>query len=202
MELITQYFPDLTDLQLLQLEGLEPLYREWNEKINVISRKDIDQLYLHHVLHSMVLAKYFDFSHVNHVLDAGTGGGFPGVPLAILFPNTHFTLVDSTAKKIKVVDEIAKATGLENVTAQHARVEDLKGNYDLITSRAVSTLTQMVAWTKHLMKEKHWLILKGGDPKELRKELPPVYKLNFKNVSDYFPEHYYEGKLIVSITTA
>ncbi len=199
MELIRHYFPALTPVQLDQLSSLGSLYREWNEKINVISRKDIDHLYEHHVLHSLALAKYNPFVSGMQVLDAGTGGGFPGIPLAILFPEVHFTLLDSTAKKIHVVQEIARHLGLANITATHARVEEHQGRYDLIVSRAVSTLTQMVAWTKHLVPAGHWIMLKGGDPKELRKELPPRYRLTFIPVKDYFREEYFSGKYIVDI---
>ena len=199
MELIRKYFPELNEKQLNQFEALGPLYKEWNDKINVISRKDIDHLYLHHVLHSLVLAKYDPFTKSKSVLDAGTGGGFPGIPLAIMFPHIQFTLLDSTAKKIHVVNEVVKALDLPNVTAVHTRVEDHHGVYDVVTSRAVSTLTQLVAWTKHLVPSLHWIVLKGGDQRELRKELPPLYKMIFTPVREYFEEEYFEGKLVVEV---
>lgn len=199
MELILSYFNDLTEKQLKQLVALDALYRDWNDKINVISRKDIDQLYAHHVLHSLALAKYNPFTSDMKVLDVGTGGGFPGIPLAILFPEVYFTLLDSTAKKIHVVNEVAKAIGLENVQTVHSRVEEHQGQYDLIISRAVSSLTQMVAWTKHLTTAQHWVIFKGGLPGEIRKELPPRFSVTSIPVSKYFKEEYFIGKYIVDV---
>ena len=145
------------------------------------------------------LAKYDPFTKSKYVLDAGTGGGFPGIPLAIMFPHIQFTLLDSTAKKIHVVNEVVKALDLPNVTAVHTRVEDHHGVYDVVTSRAVSTLTQLVAWTKHLVPSLHWIVLKGGDQRELRKELPPLYKMIFTPVREYFEEEYFEGKLVVEV---
>ena len=202
MELIRHYFPGLTAFQDGQFAALDALYREWNEKINVISRKDIEHLYEHHVLQSLALAKYNPFHSGMQVLDAGTGGGFPGIPLAILFPEVEFTLLDSTAKKIHVVRQVAEALGLQNVKAIHVRVEAHEGSYDLVTSRAVSTISQMVAWTKHLVPSKRWVILKGGDPREMRKELPPLYKMTFIPVNEYFTEAYFNGKYIIDIHMA
>lgn len=199
MELIRKYFPSLSERQYQQLAALEGLYREWNEKINVISRKDIDHLYEHHVLHSLALAKYDPFVVGMRVLDAGTGGGFPGIPLAILYPEVHFTLLDATAKKIHVVREVATAVGLINVESIHARVEDFKGTYDIITARAVSTLTQMVAWSQHLVPSYRWVLLKGGDLHELRKELPPYFEILCTPVQQYFKEDYFFEKYIVDI---
>lgn len=199
MELIRTYFPALAEKQAQQLAALDVLYREWNDKINVISRKDIDHLYLHHVLHSLALARYDPFEKGMSVLDAGTGGGFPGIPLAIVYPEVHFTLLDSTAKKIHVVKEVATAIGLENVTPVHARIESFSGKFDIITSRAVSTLTQMVAWSKHLVPSQRWVVLKGGDTQEMRKELPPYYDIRWIPVQDYFQEDYFSGKYIVDI---
>jgi 16S rRNA (guanine527-N7)-methyltransferase len=199
MELILKYFPELSLKQKEQFASLGTLYGDWNEKINVISRKDIDNLYLHHVLHSLALARYNPFTTQMKILDAGTGGGFPGIPLAIFFPEVHFTLLDSTAKKIKVVKEVTKSLALENVQTVHARVEDHKGEYDIVTSRAVSSLTQMVGWTKHLVPDSHWAILKGGSPKEIRKELPPLYRMEFIPISAYFSEDYFIDKFIVDI---
>ena len=199
MELILKYFPELGPTQKEQFESLGALYRDWNEKINVISRKDIDNLYLHHVLHSLALARYHPFAAQMNILDAGTGGGFPGIPLAICFPEVHFTLLDSTAKKIKVVNEVAGSLGLQNVQGVHSRVEDHEGKYDIIVSRAVSSLTQMVGWTKHLIPSGHWIMLKGGDQKEMRKELPPIFRMKFTPVSEYFKEDYFVDKFIVDI---
>ncbi len=202
MELIIKHFPDLTEKQIKQLTALGPLYSEWNEKINVISRKDIEHLYKHHILHSMILAKYFSFKPGSKILDAGTGGGLPGIPLAILFPEVHFTLLDATAKKILVATEIAKAIGLENITGVHSRVEDHIGSYDLILSRAVSTLTKMVDWTKHLVPNLHWIIYKGGDPAEIRKELPPKYKVIFTPVTKYIEDEYFKDKYLFEVKKA
>ena len=199
MELIAAHFPELTSLQHQQFTALGPMYSEWNEKINVISRKDIGNLYERHVLHSLALAKYGVLKSGMNVLDVGTGGGFPGIPLAIMYPEVNFTLLDSTAKKIHVLNNVATALMLENVTGVHSRVEDHKGEYDMIISRAVSTMTQMVEWTKNLTKKNHWVFLKGGDPKELRKELPPLFQVSFVPISDYFPGDYFTGKWIVDV---
>jgi 16S rRNA (guanine527-N7)-methyltransferase len=199
MELILSYFPDLSDRQVGQLTALGPLYREWNEKINVISRKDIDHLYDHHILHSLAIAKYFPFENNMQILDVGTGGGLPGIPLAILFPDVQFTLLDSIAKKIRVVQEISHAVGLENIEVAHARVEDYEGEYDMVISRAVSSLSQMVAWTRHLVPSGRWIMLKGGDPIDIRKELPPQFSVNCIPVSRYFKEEYFQEKYIVDV---
>ena len=199
MELIQSYFPGLSEKQIKQLTALGPLYREWNEKINVISRKDIDHLYEHHVLHSLALVKYNPFEPGMHVLDAGTGGGFPGIPLAILYPEVQFTLLDATAKKIHVAQEVAAGIGLENVSVEHARLEEHRGVYDVVTSRAVSSLPQMVAWTSHLVPSQRWIFLKGGDASEIRKELPPRYSVLCTPVNKYFKEEYFSGKYIVEV---
>jgi 16S rRNA (guanine527-N7)-methyltransferase len=199
MELIRSYFPELNPLQVKQLTALEPLYREWNEKINVISRKDIDHLYEHHVLHSLAMARYNPFKTGMKVLDVGTGGGFPGIPLAILFPEVQFTLLDSTAKKIHVVREVSDAIGLKNVEGVHARVEEYQGKYDMIISRAVSTISQMIEWSAHLLPSQRWVIFKGGDPADMRKELPPYFGMTFIQVSQYFKEDYFIDKYIVDV---
>jgi 16S rRNA (guanine527-N7)-methyltransferase len=199
MELIRHYFPDLTDRQQEQLAALGPLYSDWNDKINVISRKDIAHLYLHHVGHSLAIARYTKFEAGMQVLDAGTGGGFPGIPLAILFPEVQFTLLDATAKKIKVVEAIAKAIGLTNVKPLQSRLEDHLGEYDMVISRAVSDMAQMVAWTRHLMHRRRWIFLKGGLVKELRKELPPRYKMTFTPIQGYFRDAWFEEKYIVEV---
>ncbi len=199
MELIQSYFPDLSDKQNSQFKAIGPLYREWNEKINVVSRKDIDHLYEHHILHSLALARYNPFAPDMSILDVGTGGGFPGIPLAIMFPEVHFTLLDSTAKKIHVVTEVASAIGLENVKAIHMRVEDHEGEYAMVISRAVSSLSQMVEWTRHLVPSQRWIAFKGGEPAEIRKELPPRYQVNSIPVSNYFKEEYFVGKYLVDV---
>ena len=199
MELILSYFPHLSQVQKDQLAMLGSLYREWNEKINVISRKDIDHLYEHHVLHSLAIAKMNMLQPGMRVLDAGTGGGFPGIPLAILYPEVNFTLLDSTAKKIKVVHEIATALGLENVIGVHSRIEEYQGTFDLIISRAVSSLEQMIEWSKHLVPPQHWIIFKGGDPMDFRKELPPYFDVRSYPVSDWFKEEYFLEKFLVEV---
>ena len=199
MELILSYFPELSEKQLRQFMALGPLYQEWNEKINVISRKDIQHLYEHHVFHSLVITKLNPFLSGQQILDVGTGGGFPGIPLAIFFPEVNFTLLDSTAKKILVAKEIADAIKLENVTTVHSRAEDHEGEYDLVISRAVSTFSQMVAWTRHLVPSQHWIFLKGGDPTDIRKELPPRYAIHSIPVNHYFKEDYFAGKYVVDV---
>ncbi len=199
MELILTYFPDLTERQKEQFSALGPLYHAWNEKINVISRKDIDQVYEHHVLHSLSLAKYNPFEAGTQILDVGTGGGFPGIPLAIMFPEVRFTLLDATAKKIHVVSEVAEAVELDNVRAIHSRVEDHEGEYAIVVSRAVSSLSQMVAWSRHLVPSQRWIAFKGGVPAEIRKELPPRYEVISIPVSNYFKEAYFEGKYLVDV---
>jgi 16S rRNA (guanine527-N7)-methyltransferase len=199
MELIQKYFPGLTQNQYDQLSLLDSLYKDWNQKINVISRKDIEFLYEHHVLHSLALAKYNPFTSGMHILDAGTGGGFPGIPLAIIYPDVNFHLLDSTAKKIHVVKNISESLGLNNVQAYHSRMEEHIGNYDIILSRAVSTLKQLIDWTDQLTNTQRWIVLKGGDPKDFRKELPPQFKMTFKPISEYFPLEYFTGKWIVDV---
>ena len=168
MELLTQYFADFTGTQLLQLEALKNLYQEWNEKINVISRKDIDNFYEHHVLHSLAIATQFEFRQGADIMDLGSGGGFPGVPLAIFFPDTQFHLVDSINKKLKVASEIAAAIGLQNLSVQHTRAEDIKNRkFDVVVSRAVAPLKDLWRWSKPLLKKgvspNGLICLKGGD---------------------------------------
>lgn len=172
MDLITKYFPEINTEQQEQFAQLEPLYREWNEKINVISRQDIENLVERHVLHSLAIAKVIQFKSGSQLLDLGTGGGFPGIPLAILFPESKFVLVDGTGKKIRVVQEVAQAIGLKNVAAIHTRAEDLKmiGQFDFVISRAVTSLDKLLSWGQKFLKRKHshvlpngFLILKGGD---------------------------------------
>ena len=170
MELILKYFKDLSDQQILQFQALEDLYKDWNLKINVVSRKDIDELYLRHVLHSLSIAKVIDFKDGTKIMDVGTGGGFPGIPLAILFPECQFHLVDSIAKKIKVVDEVVEGLKLTNVTTTHGRVEEIKDHYDFIVSRAVAAMPTFVHWVKGKITKKSnnepkngILYLNGGD---------------------------------------
>ncbi|MFV8280062.1 16S rRNA (guanine(527)-N(7))-methyltransferase RsmG [Christiangramia marina] len=201
MELIKKYFPNLTEDQLQKFEKLEELYKDWNLKINVVSRKDIDELYIRHVLHSLGIAKVQAFLPGSRVLDVGTGGGFPGIPLAILHPETNFDLVDSIGKKIKVVDEVSEGLGLENVTTYNQRVEDLKGQYDFIVSRAVAVMPTFVRWVKgKIAKEsKHdfrngILYLKGGD---LSEELQDYRTAQIFELSAYFEEDFYDTKKVV-----
>ena len=198
MELIQKYFPDLTEKQLEQLAALGPLYAAWNEKINVISRQDIQHLYEHHVLHSLAIAKYNPFTSGMKVLDAGTGGGFPGIPLAILFPQVNFTLLDSIAKKIHVVNEVIASLSLENAKGIQSRLEGFKEPVDIITSRAVSTLSQLTAWSKQSGAQR-WIVLKGGTPQEFRKELPPRFTVTSVPVNQYFEEEYFNGKYVVDL---
>lgn len=205
--LITNYFPELSDQQKDQFEQLYALYSDWNEKINVISRKDIDNLYINHVLHSLGIAKIQSFKPGATVLDVGTGGGFPGIPLAILFPETNFHLVDSIGKKITVVNEVAKGIGLQNVKAEQARAEQLKGEYDFIVSRAVTRLKEFYQWIHRKTKAKSIherdngiLYLKGGDLDEELNELKKPYQLH--NLSDYFKEDFFETKKVVYVPLA
>lgn len=203
-DIIYHYFPKLSGKQREQYRQLGELYPHWNAQINVISRKDIDKLYLHHVLHSLGIAKFTNFVANTRILDVGTGGGFPGIPLAILFPEVHFHLVDSIGKKIKVVREVASAIGLENVEADHIRAEQLDEQYDFVVSRAVTRLIDFYPWVanRFLRKAKNSipngiLYLKGGD---LREELKEA-KLNAEvyALSDYFNEDFFDTKHIVYI---
>lgn len=210
MDLIKKYFPKVTEAQLAQFAQLEPLYREWNEKINVVSRQDIDNLNERHVLHSLAIARVIGFGPGAQVLDLGTGGGFPGIPLAIFFPETLFTLVDGTGKKIRVVQEVADALGLKNVTAIHARAEDLKliGQFDFVLSRGVATLDKLLAWGQKFLKKKHLhalpngiLALKGGDLREEIKALPGKGKsyTDVFPIREFFSEQFFEEKSVVYV---
>ena len=200
-DIIFKYFPDLTSAQKKQFLQLETLYQDWNRKINVVSRKDIEELYLRHVLHSLGIAKIQRFNEGADILDVGTGGGFPGIPLAILFPKTHFTLVDAIGKKIKVVDAVVEGLGLDNVVTYHSRVEDLSGQYDFIVSRAVAAMPTFVHWTKRKIKKTCFherkngiLYLKGGD---LSEELSNYPSAQVYSLSDYFEEDFFETKKVV-----
>lgn len=203
MELLEKYFTDLTNEQRFQFEQLGSLYAHWNAQINVISRKDIDELYLRHVLHSLGIAKVQAFEEGSSVLDVGTGGGFPGIPLAILFPHTQFHLVDSIGKKIKVVEAVAKELGLQNVRASHSRAEEVKETFDFIVSRAVTRMEAFVPWVRDKVKKEQRhalkngiLYLKGGD---LSEELAPYATARMFPLSDYFEESFFETKSVVHL---
>ncbi len=206
MELILKYFPDLSQEQIEQFKALEGLYTDWNQKINVISRKDIDQLYLRHVLHSLVIAKYITFKPEAKILDLGTGGGFPGIPLAILFPEVKFTLIDGTKKKILVVKEVAEALGLTNVDAQQMRAEELKAKFDFVVTRAVAKLAKLLPWSRRLIdsKQQHaipngLIALKGGDIKSEIDELSNREYIETIAINDYFQEAVFEEKYVVYV---
>nr|WP_321231854.1 16S rRNA (guanine(527)-N(7))-methyltransferase RsmG [uncultured Psychroserpens sp.] len=203
MKLVQHYFPDLTDNQILQFKKLEELYKGWNLKINVVSRKDIDELYLRHVLHSLGIAKVIRFQPNSNILDVGTGGGFPGIPLAILHPECQFHLVDSIAKKLKVVDEVVEGLELTNVKTTHSRVEDIDEQFDFIVSRAVAAMPTFVHWIKGKIAKKQQhdlkngiLYLKGGD---LSEELENYKTAAIYNLSDYFREPFFETKKVVHL---
>lgn len=205
MDIILKYFPNLSEVQQQQFTALYDLYTDWNSKINVISRKDITNLYEHHVLHSLGIAKVMQFRLETTVMDLGTGGGFPGIPLAILFPETHFHLVDSIGKKVKVATEIANAIGLKNVTTRHCRAEEEKQLFDFVVSRAVMPLTDLLKIIrKNIKKEQHnalpngLICLKGG---ELEREVMPVkHQTLMYDLKDYFEEEFFETKKVVYVT--
>ena len=203
MEEILKYLPNLTDIQKQQFQKLEELYQDWNAKINVISRKDIDELYTKHVLHSLAIAKIQKFEPGTYVLDVGTGGGFPGIPLAILFPETRFYLIDVILKKIKVVQAVAEALELKNAKAEQIRAENVKGDLDFIVSRAVTNMPDFVSWIKDKIKKqnKHELkngilYLKGGDLTEELKDFP---KATEYNISEFFDNEFFETKKVVHL---
>lgn len=205
MDIILKYFPDLTETQKEQFAALYDLYTDWNSKINVISRKDITNLYEHHVLHSLGIAKIIRFRPGTEIMDLGTGGGFPGIPLAILFPDTHFHLVDSIGKKVKVATEIAQAIGLKNVTTRHCRAEEEKEQFDFVVSRAVMPLTDLLKiCRKNIKKEQQnalpngLICLKGG---ELEREVLPVkHNTTITELKDFFTEEFFETKKVVYVT--
>ncbi|OYY23323.1 MAG: 16S rRNA (guanine(527)-N(7))-methyltransferase RsmG [Bacteroidetes bacterium 24-39-8] len=203
MGLILKYFSEFTDEQIAQLTALEELYKEWNAKINVVSRKDIESIYLHHVLHSLSIAAIADFRPGTQVIDIGCGGGFPGVPLAIFFPETEFHLVDSIAKKLKVVDAVCEGAGIKNISTQHTRAEDIKNRkFDFAVSRAVAPLKDLWTWAAPLIRKgtnngiaQGLICLKGGDLNQeisesgLRPKMMPIFKI--------FPEEYFQEKYII-----
>lgn len=203
-DLITKYFPNITARQCEQFDALYDLYADWNAKINVISRKDITNLYEHHVLHSLAIAKFINFRDDTNVLDLGTGGGFPGIPLAIMFPNANFKMIDGTGKKIKVATEIANTIGLENVLLQHKRGEEERGKFDFIVSRAVMPLSDMMKIVrKNIAKDNHnafengIIVLKGGT---LDEELKPFKKIVVQEkLSQWFEEPWFEEKNLIYI---
>jgi 16S rRNA (guanine527-N7)-methyltransferase len=204
MMIIKKYFPDINSSQMEMFEKLIPLYTEWNAKINVISRKDIENLAVNHILHSLAIAKVIHFKKGTSILDVGTGGGFPGIPLAILFPECNFHLIDSIGKKITVVEAVAEGIGLQNLTAEKTRVEDVDKRFNFIVSRAVTTLPEFYSWVKHLVLPKSQnelkngiLYLKGGDlTDELRrfKNYSTIY-----NISDFFEEEFFDTKKVIHI---
>lgn len=204
MQHIKTYFPNLTPAQEAQFAALGDLYTDWNAKINVISRKDIDNLYPHHILHSLGIAKAIEFTPGSTILDVGTGGGFPGIPLAILFPECRFHLIDRVGKKIKVAQSVAEAINLQNVTFQHGSVEENKTEYDFVVSRAVMPLPDLLKLVRKNIKREQQnalpnglLCLKGGD---LQSEIAPVKKTSIVfNLSDYFKEEYFETKKVVYV---
>lgn len=203
MEEIIKQFPNLTENQILQFQKLEALYQDWNAKINVISRKDIDELYTKHVLHSLAIAKIQPFDPGTYVLDVGTGGGFPGIPLAILFHETRFYLIDVIAKKIKVVQAVIDELGLKNVKAEQLRAENIKGDFDFIVSRAVTNMPDFVSWINDKIKKqnKHKLpngilYLKGGDLTEELKDFPNATEYN---IAEFFKDEFFETKKVVHL---
>ncbi len=207
MQILLKYFPGLTEEQLASFLRLEPLYKEWNEKINVISRKDMENLYLKHVLHSLSIVKIVSFKPGARILDLGTGGGFPGIPLSVFYPDVQFHLIDGTRKKILVVQEIINALGLKNAKAEQMRAEEMKGaNYDFVVSRAVAGLDKLMEWSRPLIKQKQihaipngLIALKGGDKEAERRLLPDYEYVEFTSINKYFPEEVFEDKYIVYV---
>lgn len=202
MELILKYFPKLTEKQVEQFSLLQKVYENWNSQINVISRKDMDSFYERHVLHSLAIAKTINFTPGTEIMDIGTGGGFPGIPLAILFPECKFHLVDSIGKKIKVVDEVVQEIGLTNVKTSHDRAENVKGQFDFIVSRAVTKMPVFIGWVRKKLKKKQQnglpngiLYLKGGDLREEMKPIKTFYEIT--EITDFFEEDFFETKKVV-----
>jgi 16S rRNA (guanine527-N7)-methyltransferase len=205
VEIVLKYFPDITPQQKEHFAALQGLYSEWNEKINVISRKDIEQLYERHVVHSLAIYKFLPFQPGSKILDIGTGGGFPGIPLAIMMPDVQFHLTDSIGKKIKVVQEVADALGLKNVKAEHIRSEQVKSKYDFVVSRAVAELKMLLAWSNGKVLKDNvnalpngLICLKGGDLKDELKEVKREKEIY--GLSDYFSEEFFETKKLVYVS--
>ena len=203
MQIIYKYFPELSDRKVKQFADLEQLYIHWNSKINVISRKDISSLYLKHVLHSLAIAKFIQFNKDTHIIDVGTGGGFPGIPLAILFPDVKFHLVDSIEKKVRVVDAVSNDLGLDNVTTCCKRVEEIDDKFDFVLTRAVADMSTILKWTKNNISPNSdnlvpngIIALKGGD---LDKELSRIENKKIVAINDYFDDHYFINKKLVYI---
>jgi 16S rRNA (guanine527-N7)-methyltransferase len=204
--IILDYFDDFSDLQKEQFEKLGPIYKDWNSKINVISRKDIDSLYIHHVLHSLTMIPYYDFMPGAEILDLGTGGGFPGIPLAIFYPEVKFTLIDGTAKKLKVVQSVADQLELKNVRVIHQRAEETKHRFDMVVTRAVAKTDKLLEWGRPLLKRKHQhaypngiIALKGGDILSELKEIPGHEYHEHHAIYESFPEAYFKDKYVVYI---
>jgi 16S rRNA (guanine527-N7)-methyltransferase len=204
IDTIIKYFPELSKTQTSQFERMAPLYEEWNSKINVVSRKDIHEIYTRHILHSLAIAKTITFKSGTKILDVGTGGGFPGMPLATLFPEVDFHLVDSVGKKIKVVNEISSSLGLQNIQATHTRAEDVNEKYDFVVSRAVTRLKPFYAWVKNKFNKvsnneikNGILYLKGGDLQDELKEAKLRYKIS--DISEYFEEEFFQTKKVVYV---
>ncbi len=201
-EVIYRYFPEATHTQRKQFSQLEPLYREWNSKINVVSRKDIDKIYIHHVLHSLTIAKIISFAKNTHIIDVGTGGGFPGIPLAILFPNCKFTLIDSIGKKVLVANEVISNLGLENATALKCRAEEVNTKFDFAVTRAVAPMPTIKQWIRKAVMPGGFnalpngiIALKGGD---LQEELAPLGRdLKKWKITNFFQEEYFEEKFVI-----
>jgi 16S rRNA (guanine527-N7)-methyltransferase len=205
-EILKQYLPELNEDQLNLYKELDPLYKSWNEKINVISRKDIDNLYKHHILHSLAISKYINFKEGTKILDLGTGGGFPGIPLAIRFPECDFHLIDATRKKITVVQNIVEELNLKNVKATHTRAEELTDKYEFVVTRAVAPVVDLFNWSKRLMSSKHKnfvpngiFCLKGGNVKKELKELGKKQYYEMVAIEKYFNDPYFEEKYIIYI---
>ena len=205
-DLILKYFPDLNEAQITAFKKIQPFYEEWNQMINVISRKDIDKIYLHHVLHSLSIAKFMSFKENTTILDLGTGGGFPGIPLAIMFPESNFLLIDGTAKKIKVVNACIEELGIQNAKGMAKRSEEIKMKFDFVLARAVTRLEKLLPLSLRLVSDHHrnslpngLITLKGGELDEEIKEVSPYHHVEKLAVSSYFEEPYFQEKYILYI---
>ncbi|MBK7698353.1 MAG: 16S rRNA (guanine(527)-N(7))-methyltransferase RsmG [Saprospiraceae bacterium] len=205
MDIILKYFPNLSDTQKAQFAALDVIYREWNEKINVISRKDIDNLYTHHILHSLAIAKFITFKDGTKIIDLGTGGGFPGIPLAILFPNCQFLLVDSINKKLHVINAVVEELNLTNVTTKHARVEEMKDKCDFVVTRAVAKVDKLLPWSRKVLSSSqknlypNGLIALKGDLREELNLLPKFEYRETAQITKYFNEPYFEEKYLLYV---